>query len=63
MKEFTLEEIEMVRVYRRLYSALQLRDLCNEMPIREIARKYDLPRVVQNLSRTWDKDVMDLPLA
>ncbi|KAI6711803.1 hypothetical protein JHW43_005679 [Diplocarpon mali] len=37
----------------RFYTALQLRDLCNEMPIYAVARKYDIPRgVVQNLAQT-----------
>jgi hypothetical protein len=53
MKESSPEEIETARIYRRFYSALQLRDLCNEMPIHEVARKYDLPRgIVQNLAQT-----------
>jgi len=53
MKESTPEELETVRVYKRFYSTLQLRDLCNEMPIHAIARKYDLPRgIVQNLAQT-----------
>ncbi|KUJ22243.1 P-loop containing nucleoside triphosphate hydrolase protein [Mollisia scopiformis] len=53
MKESTPEEIETARIYRRFYAALQLRDLCNEMPIYAVARKYDLPRgIVQNLAQT-----------
>ncbi|TVY20266.1 Helicase and polymerase-containing protein TEBICHI [Lachnellula arida] len=53
MKESTPEELETVRVYKRFYSALQLRDLCNEMPIHTVARKYDIPRGnVQNLAQT-----------
>lgn len=53
MKESTPEEIETARIYRRFYAALQLRDLCNEMPIHAVARKYDLPRgIVQNLAQT-----------
>ncbi|TVY30431.1 Helicase and polymerase-containing protein [Lachnellula hyalina] len=53
MKESTPEELETVRVYKRFYSALQLRDLCNEMPIHAVARKYDIPRgIVQNLAQT-----------
>ncbi|KAI9166973.1 Helicase POLQ-like protein [Paramyrothecium foliicola] len=44
---------EISRVYRRFYMALQLRDLCNEMPIHTVARKYEVPRgIVQNLSQT-----------
>lgn len=53
MKEETPQQIETLRIYRRFYAALQLRDLCNEIPIHEVARKYDLPRgVVQNLAQT-----------
>lgn len=53
MKENTPQEQEKARIYRRFYSALQLRDLCNEMPIYAVARKYDLPRgIVQNLAQT-----------
>ncbi|CAL3962327.1 unnamed protein product [Diplocarpon coronariae] len=53
MKESTPQEIETARIYRRFYTALQLRDLCNEMPIYAVARKYDIPRgVVQNLAQT-----------
>ncbi|TAQ89791.1 hypothetical protein B7494_g1900 [Chlorociboria aeruginascens] len=53
MKETTPEEIEKARIYKRFYAALQLRDLCNEMPIHAVSRKYDLPRgAVQNLSQT-----------
>lgn len=53
LKENTKEEIELARIYRRFYTALQLRDLCNEMPIYAVARKYDIPRgTVQNLAHT-----------
>ncbi|KAH7417138.1 DEAD/DEAH box helicase [Cadophora sp. MPI-SDFR-AT-0126] len=53
MKETTPQEIETARIYRRFYSALQLRDLCNEVPIHVVARKYDIPRgIVQNLAQT-----------
>ncbi|ESZ99534.1 DEAD/DEAH box helicase [Sclerotinia borealis F-4128] len=53
MKESTPEEIEIARVYKRFYTALQLRDLCNEMPVYAVARKYDLPRgTIQNLAQT-----------
>ncbi len=53
MKESTTQEIETARIYRRFYVALQLRDLCNEMPIYAVARKYDLPRgTIQNLAQT-----------
>ncbi|TWU76862.1 hypothetical protein ED733_006242 [Metarhizium rileyi] len=53
LKETTLEEKQMARVYRRFYLAMQLRDLCNEVPIQAVARKYDMPRgSVQTLSQT-----------
>lgn len=43
----------MARVYKRFYAALQLRDLCNEVPIHLVARKYDIPRgAVQTLAQT-----------
>ncbi|KAJ5032664.1 uncharacterized protein L3040_009259 [Drepanopeziza brunnea f. sp. 'multigermtubi'] len=53
MKESTPQEIDTARIYRRFYTALQLRDLCNEMPIHAVARKYDIARgMVQNLAQT-----------
>ncbi|KAI9770267.1 MAG: hypothetical protein M1840_003425 [Geoglossum simile] len=52
LKETTPEGITLARIYRRFYSAFQLRDLCNEMPIHLVARKYDIPRGhVQNLAQ------------
>ncbi|KAG5943895.1 hypothetical protein E4U53_006987 [Claviceps sorghi] len=53
LKESTAEEKKAARVYRRFYLAMQLRDLCNEVPIHAVARKYDMPRgSVQTLSQT-----------
>ncbi len=53
MKESTLEEIETARIYRRFYMALQLRDLCNEMPTHVVANKYNIPRgMIQNLAQS-----------
>ncbi|AEO53975.1 hypothetical protein MYCTH_2114843 [Thermothelomyces thermophilus ATCC 42464] len=53
LRESTAEEKEMARRYRRFYLALQLRDLCNEMPIHRVAEKYDMPRgSIQNLAQT-----------
>ncbi|KAM0400176.1 hypothetical protein ACHAPZ_006337 [Fusarium culmorum] len=53
LREITQEEKQIARVHRRFYLALQLRDLCNEVPIHIVARKYDVPRgMVQNLSQT-----------
>ncbi|KAI0410319.1 P-loop containing nucleoside triphosphate hydrolase protein [Xylaria grammica] len=53
LKESSPDEKERARVYRRFYLALQLRDLCNEMPVHAVARKYDMPRgTVQTLEQT-----------
>ncbi|KOS18825.1 DNA polymerase theta [Escovopsis weberi] len=53
LKESSQEEKDLARMYRRLYLAFQLRDLCNEMPIHSVAKKYDVPRgSVQSLSQT-----------
>ena len=52
LPETTPEEIRIARVYRRFYTALQLRDLCNELPIHVVARKYEVPRgFVQTLAQ------------
>ncbi|KIV89160.1 hypothetical protein PV10_08751 [Exophiala mesophila] len=53
LKENTPEEIRISRVYRRAYSAFQLRDLCNEMSVHRISKKYNVARgQVQTLSQT-----------
>ena len=53
LKENTAEEIRLTRVYRRTYSAFQLRDLCNEMPVHEVSLKYNVPRgQIQPLAQT-----------
>jgi replicative superfamily II helicase len=53
LKETTPEEKDTARRYQRFYLALQLRDLCNEMPVHRVAIKYDTPRgTVQNLAQT-----------
>ncbi|KAI1864264.1 hypothetical protein JX265_008635 [Neoarthrinium moseri] len=53
MKESTPGEREISRIYTRFYLALQLRDLCNEVPIHLVAQKYDMPRgSVQTLAQT-----------
>ena len=55
MKVSTPEEKELARVYSRFYLALQLRDLCNEVPMQIVARKFDVPRgTVQTLSQTCE---------
>ena len=52
LPETSAEEIRIARVYRRFYAALQLRDLCNEVPVHLVARKYEVPRgFVQNLAQ------------
>ncbi|KAK7745282.1 hypothetical protein SLS53_002777 [Cytospora paraplurivora] len=53
MKTSSPAEKETTRVYHRFYLALQLRDICNEMPIHRVAQKYDMPRgTVQTLAQT-----------
>ena len=55
LPEETQKEKGTARIYRRFYAALQLRDLCNEVPIHMVARKYDMPRgSVQNLAQTCE---------
>ncbi|KAB5580315.1 P-loop containing nucleoside triphosphate hydrolase protein [Coniochaeta sp. 2T2.1] len=55
LKETTPEEKDIARRYQRFYLALQLRDLCNEMPIHRVAQKYDTPRgAVQTLAQTCE---------
>lgn len=52
LPETTAEDIRTARIYRRFYAALQLRDLCNEMPIHIVACKYGVPRgFVQTLAQ------------
>lgn len=38
------EDPVILTIYRRAYTAFQLRDLCNEVPISAIASKYKIPR-------------------
>ncbi|KAJ4422146.1 hypothetical protein N0V82_003230 [Gnomoniopsis sp. IMI 355080] len=53
MRASTTEEQDLVRVYNRFYLALQLLDLCNEMPVHRVAQKYEMPRgTVQTLAQT-----------
>lgn len=53
LKETAPEEVDLARTYQRAYSAFQLRDLCNEIPIHTISLKYSVPRgAVQNLAQT-----------
>lgn len=53
LRATTTEDKELARVYHRFYLALQLRDLCNEMPVYRVAQKYETPRgTVQTLAQT-----------
>ncbi|KAI7781137.1 hypothetical protein LA080_015141 [Diaporthe eres] len=53
MNTETTAEKEVARVYHRFYLALQLRDLCNEMPVHRVAQKYTMPRgTVQTLAQS-----------
>jgi DNA polymerase theta len=50
--KLTENELEAARIHQRFYAAFQLRDLCNEIPIHAVARKYEIPRgAVQNLAQ------------
>jgi DNA polymerase theta len=44
MKENTPEQVTLARIYRRAYTAFQLRDLSNEVPLPVIANRYRIPR-------------------
>lgn len=49
------EQMKLARVYRRFYAAFQLRDLCNEVPIHLVARKFEIARgFVQTLAQTCE---------
>ena len=51
----TPEEISRARTYRRFYAALQLRDLCNEVPVGVVAQKFHVSRgFVQALAETCE---------
>ncbi|KAJ5791854.1 uncharacterized protein N7518_008865 [Penicillium psychrosexuale] len=52
LKENTAAQIKQARIYCRAYTALQLRDLSNEVPISTIAQRYNTPRgAVQTLAQ------------
>ncbi|ETN46287.1 uncharacterized protein HMPREF1541_00471 [Cyphellophora europaea CBS 101466] len=52
LPENTPEEVNIARIYRRAYASLQLRDVCNEVPVHEISLRYNVPRgQVQNLAQ------------
>ncbi|KAL4877149.1 hypothetical protein BJY04DRAFT_230945 [Aspergillus karnatakaensis] len=44
MKENTPEQITQAMIYRRAYTAFQLRDLSNEIPLQVVANRYRIPR-------------------
>jgi DNA polymerase theta len=44
LKEITPEQLKQARVYRRTYTAFQLRDLSNEVPLATISQRYKTPR-------------------
>ncbi|KAL6232994.1 hypothetical protein BDW75DRAFT_8696 [Aspergillus navahoensis] len=44
MKEDTPEQVTQARIYRRAYTAFQLRDLSNEVPLPVISSRYKIPR-------------------
>ena len=46
-------EASKARIYSRFFAALQLRDLCNEMPVYQVAAKYNVARgSVQSLAQS-----------
>ncbi|KAJ5823918.1 Helicase C-terminal [Penicillium robsamsonii] len=52
LKETTPSQIHQARIYRRAYTAFQLRDLSNEIPISTIAHRYKICRgTVQSLAQ------------
>lgn len=52
MKSTTLAQNKQARIYRRAYTAFQLRDLSNEVPLSTIAQRYRIPRgTVQTLAQ------------
>ena len=55
MPEQNAEQLKVAQTYRRFYAAFQLRDLCNEIPIHSIARKFEISRgFVQTLAQTCE---------
>lgn len=53
LPEKSAEEINVARIYRRAYTSLQLRDICNEMPVHDIALRYNVPRgQIQGLAQS-----------
>ncbi|KAL8734212.1 MAG: hypothetical protein Q9166_001698 [cf. Caloplaca sp. 2 TL-2023] len=55
LPEDTEEQRRIAQIHRRFYAAFQLRDLCHEVPIPTIARKFEIPRgFVQTLAQTCE---------
>ncbi|WEW58730.1 DEAD-like helicase [Emydomyces testavorans] len=47
-----IKDPTLIRIYQRAYTAFQLRDLSNEVPVSAVAQKYHIPRGnVQNLTQ------------
>lgn len=44
MREKTPEQVTQAIIYRRAYTAFQLRDLSNEVPLSVVASRYRIPR-------------------
>ncbi|RAL00518.1 DEAD/DEAH box helicase [Aspergillus ibericus CBS 121593] len=52
LKENNPEQVKQARIYRRAYTAFQLRDLSNEVPLSTVASRYRIPRgAVQTLAQ------------
>ncbi|CAG8072909.1 unnamed protein product [Penicillium salamii] len=52
LKETDSNQMKQARIYRRAYTAFQLRDLSNEVPISTIATRYNIPRgTIQTLAQ------------
>jgi DNA polymerase theta len=52
LKEDNPEQTKQATIYRRAYTAFQLRDLSNEVPLSTIADRYNIPRgTVQTLAQ------------
>jgi hypothetical protein len=51
LPESSAEEINKARIYRRFYAALQLRALCQEVPISTVSKRFNVDRgTIQELS-------------
>ncbi|KAH8700613.1 putative DNA-directed DNA polymerase theta [Talaromyces proteolyticus] len=53
LREENSAQLQLTRIYRRAYTAFQLRDLSNEVPLSTIANRYGTSRgVIQTLAQT-----------